>query len=255
MPSVKGEVMVSVTMKRDALKLYGSKDGYDAEVLINCRAVLAKDDFVSTGILTYAQGDIMEIELPEYDVYQLGDKAKMTLYTKSGLFVLQTTVVAKEPSSLIVINPPENRKKFSEKREFPRVNVTNKGKIFSFRNANQKEQHELENPIEISINNISVNGIGFTIQDNSMIDGIIQKKCLIRADLDLGFEMPCMLEIIRKEKLDGSYYFGASFESVPAEQSNTLRGFILRNQIETYFVQKRDEEFKKAMEKKSAANQ
>ena len=81
-PFVEGEVLVSMAMKQDALKRYGSKEGYDAEVLIECQAVMSKDDFVSTGILTYAQGDIMEIELPEYDVFQLGDKAKMTLYTK-----------------------------------------------------------------------------------------------------------------------------------------------------------------------------
>ena len=80
------------------------------------------------------------------------------------------------------------------------------------------------------------------------------KNVSLQVELDLGFELPCMLEIIRKEKLEDSYYYGASFESVPAEQSNALRGFILRNQIETYFVQKRDDEYKKAMEKKSGAN-
>ncbi|OCT13207.1 hypothetical protein A8709_20230 [Paenibacillus pectinilyticus] len=242
-------------MKQDVLKRYGSKEGYDAEVLINSRTVLAKDDFVSTGILTYAQGDIMEIELPEYDVFLLGDKVKVTMYTKSGLFVLDTTVVAKEPGSLIVINPPENRRKFSEKREFPRVEVKNLGQIMGFQNVQQKEQHQLENPIQISIKNISMNGLGFTINDNSMIDAILHKKCLLQVELDLSFEMPCMLEIIRKEKLEDTYYYGAGFETIPMEQSNTLRGFILRNQIQTYFEQKRDEEFKKAMEKKSAANQ
>ncbi|NOU66830.1 PilZ domain-containing protein [Paenibacillus sp. LMG 31461] len=246
---------MSMAMKQDTLKRYGSKEGYDAEVLMHCRAVVAKDDFVSTGILTYAQGDIMEIELPEYDVFQLGDKTKMTLYTKSGLFVFHSTVVAREPGSLIVINPPENRKKFSEKREFPRVDVKNVGYIAGFQNVTQKEQHHLENPIEFSIKNMSMNGIGFIINDNSMIDGILHKKCRLQVELDLGFEMLCRLEIIRKEKQEDGYYYGASFESVPAEQSNTLRGFILRNQIETYFEQKRDEEFKKAMEKKSAANQ
>jgi c-di-GMP-binding flagellar brake protein YcgR len=246
---------MSMAMKQDALKRYGSKEGYDAEVLMHCRAVVAKDDFVSTGILTYAQGDIMEIELPEYDVFQLGDKTKMTLYTKSGLFVFHSTVVAREPGSLIVINPPENRKKFSEKREFPRVDVKNVGYIIGFQNVTQKEQHQLENPIEISIKNISMNGIGFIINDNSMIDGILHKKCMLQVELDLGFEMPCRLEIIRKEKQEDGYYYGGSFESVPAEQSNALRGFILRNQIQTYFEQKRDEEFKNAMEKKSAANQ
>ena len=49
------------------------------DVLIDSRAVLGKDDFVATGVLTYAQGDIIEIELPEYDVFQLGDKVKMTV--------------------------------------------------------------------------------------------------------------------------------------------------------------------------------
>lgn len=243
-----------MAMKQDALKRYGSKEGYDADVLINCRAVVGKDDFVSTGILTYAQGDIMEIELPEYDVFQLGDKVKITMYTKSGLFVVHTTVVAREPGSLIVINPPENRRRFAEKREFPRVNVRRLGQILGFQNENQKELQQLENPIDISIKNISMNGIGFTIDDNAMIDTILHKKCTLYVQLELDFDMPCQLEIIRKEKLEDSYYYGASFESVPAEQSNALRGFILRNQIKTYFVQKRDDEFKIAMEKKSAAN-
>ncbi|WNR44616.1 PilZ domain-containing protein [Paenibacillus roseipurpureus] len=245
---------MSMAMRQSSLKRYGSKEGYDADVMIESRAVLSKDDFVSTGILTYAQGDIMEIELPEYDVYQLGDKAKVTLYTKSGLFVLETTVVAKEPGSLIVINPPENRKRFSEKREFPRVTVNQPGLISSIQNSHQKKQNVFENPIDFAIKNISMNGLGFTIEDNAMVDAIIHKKSQLQVTLDLGFELPCQLEIIRKEKLENSFYYGASFESVPAEQSNALRGFILRNQIETYFEQKRDDEFKKAMEKKSAAN-
>ncbi|MNF89798.1 PilZ domain protein [compost metagenome] len=154
-----------------------------------------------------------------------------------------------------MINPPENRKKFSEKREFPRVEVKNLGQILGFQNVKQKEPHILEEPIELAIKNISMNGLGFTINDNSMIDGILHKKCLLQVELDLSFSLSCKLEIIRKEKLEDSYYYGATFESYPEEQSNALRGFILRNQIKTYFQQKRDDEFKKAMEKKSAANQ
>ena len=97
----------------------------------------------------------MEIELPEYEVFQLGDKVKMTLYTKSGYSFLQTTVVARDHGSLIVINPPENRRKFSEKREFPRVNVRSIRSDSEVSKCKQKEQHQLENPIEISIKNIS----------------------------------------------------------------------------------------------------
>lgn len=237
------------------MKYYGSKEGYDADILIDSKAMLSKDDFVSTGVLTYALGDIIEVELPEYDVFGLGDKAKMTVYTKSGLFVMNTTVVAKEHGSVIVINPPENRRKFAEKREFPRVDVAYAGLLFGLQDVNKRNIHQFENPIGISIKNISVNGLGFTIEDNSMIDKIVQKHSEIEVELDLGFQLPCSMEIIRKEKLENSFYYGASFNNVPQEKTNALRGFILTNQIESYFVQKREAQFKKAMEKKSAANQ
>ncbi|NRF95175.1 PilZ domain-containing protein [Paenibacillus frigoriresistens] len=239
----------------NVMKYYGSKEGYDADVLIDSKAVLGKDDFVATGVLTYALGDIIEVELPEYDVFQLGDKAKMTVYTKSGLFVMNTTVVAKEFGSVIVINPPENRKKFAEKREFPRVDVEHTGLLFGLKDMNKRNKHQFENPLGISIKNISINGLGFTINDNAMIDKIVQKHSQLEVELDLGFTMPCSMEIVRKEKVENGFYYGASYIDIPQEKTNALRGFILTNQIETYFVQKREAQFKKATEKKSAANQ
>ncbi|SDO63906.1 hypothetical protein SAMN04487897_11881 [Paenibacillus sp. yr247] len=237
------------------MKFYGSKEGYDADVMIDSKAVLSKNDFVSTGVLTYALGDIIEVELPEFDVFGLGDKVKMTVYTKSGLFVLDTTVVAKEQGSVIIINPPENRRKFTEKREFPRVDVTNEGLLFGLHDLNKRNKHQFDNPIGISIKNISVNGLGFTIVDNEMIEKIIQKHSHLEVELNLGFSMPCTMEIIRKEKLNSGFYYGASYINVPEEKTNALRGFILKNQIETYFVEKRDAQIKKALEKRSKANQ
>ena len=62
--------------------------------------------------------------------------------------------------------------------------------------------------------------------------------------------MPCHVGNYKERKVEDSYITGASFESVPAEQSNALRGFILRNQIETYFVQKRDDEYQNSNGKK-----
>ncbi|UKS26060.1 PilZ domain-containing protein [Paenibacillus sp. HWE-109] len=240
--------------EQQPMKLYGSKEGYDADVMIDSKAVLSKEDFVATGVLTYALGDIIEVELPEFDVFRLGDKLKMTVYTKSGLFVWETTVVAKEQGSLIVLNPPENRRKFTEKREFPRVEVTKGGLLFGLQDVNKRNKHHLDNPIAISIKNISINGVGFTVDDNAMVEKIIQKHSQLEVELNLGFSMACTMEVVRKEKTNAGFYYGARYLNVPDEKTNALRGFILKNQIETYFIQKREAQIKKAMEKKTVAN-
>lgn len=241
--------------RQKEVKYYGSKEGYDADVMIDSKAMLSKDDYVATGVLTYALGDIIEVELPEYDKFSLGDKCKMTVYTKSGLFVMETTVVAKEQGSVIVLNPPENRRKFTEKREFPRVDVKNEGLLFGLQDKYKRNKHQFDEPIRFSIKNISVNGLGFTIHENVMLEKVIQKQSQLEVELILGFLVPCTMEIVRQEKTANGWYYGASFIRVPEEKTNALRGFILKNQIETYFVQKRDHATKKALEKKSVANQ
>ncbi len=246
--------MVSNSKQKSA-KFYGSKEGYDADVMIDSKAMLSKEDFVATGVLTYALGDIIEVELPEYHVFALGDKCKMTVYTKSGLFVMDTVVVAKEQGSLIVLNPPENRRKFTEKREFPRVDVKNEGLLFALQDRNKRLKHHFDTPIRFSIKNLSINGLGFTISENAMLEKVIQKNSQLEVELILGFLVPCTMEIVRQEKTNDGYYYGASFVSIPDEKTNALRGFILKNQIETYYIQKQENETKKALEKKSAANQ
>ncbi|MDD9271989.1 PilZ domain-containing protein [Paenibacillus sp. GCM10023248] len=236
-------------------KYYGGKEGYDADVMLESKAMLSKEDYVATGVLTYALGDIIEVELTEYDKFALGDKCKMTVYTKSGLFVMETAVVAKEQGSVIVLNPPENRKKFTEKREFPRVDVKNEGLLFALQDKNRRDKHRFDDPIRFAIRNISVNGLGFTIPENTMLEKVIQKQSRLEVELILGFLVPCTMEIVRQEKTNEGWYYGASFVRIPDAKTNALRGFILKNQIETYFVQKRENETKKALEKKSAANQ
>jgi len=237
------------------MKFYGSKEGNDTEVLIDCKAVLEKKDFVTTGVLTYALGDIIEVELPQFDVFQLGDKVKITVYSKSGLFVFETTVVAKELGSVIVINPPENRRRFTEKREFPRVNIEQEGLLHSLHDTQKKNKHLFENPVVISIKNISMNGVGFSIYDNSIVEKIVEKHLHLQVELDLGFSLPCVTEIVRKETRESGIYYGAKYIEVPDTKLNALRAFILKNQIETYFVDKKEEQLKNALEKKSVVNQ
>jgi c-di-GMP-binding flagellar brake protein YcgR len=240
---------------QEVMKIYGRKEGNDADILIDSRAVLSKNDFVSTGVLTYALGDIIEVELPQLEAFQLGDKVKMTIYSKSGLYVFETTVVAKDQGSVIVLNPPENRKKFTEKREFPRIDITQDGLLYCVHNKHKNNKHQFETPIGLSIRNISMNGLGFTIDDNSIVEKIVDKHSHLEVELLLGFSLSCMTEIVRKEKKDTSFYYGAIFVDVPDTKTNALRGFILKNQVEAYFDQKRNAEFKSQLETMSAVNQ
>ncbi|KRF19282.1 PilZ domain-containing protein [Paenibacillus sp. Soil787] len=137
------------------------------------------------------------------------------------------------------------------------MDVTHTGLLFGLQDMNKRNKHQFENPLSISIKNISINGLGlgFTINNNAMIDKIVQKHSQLEVELDLGFTIPCLMEIVRKEKVENGFYYGASYIDIPQEKTNVLRGFILTNKIETYFVQKREAQFKKVTEKKSAANQ
>lgn len=244
--------------KMDLVKIYGSKEGNDAEILIDSKAVLDKSDFVAAGIVTYVLGDIIEIELPQYYVFQLGDKVKITVYSKSGLFVFETSVVAKDEGSIILINPPDNRKKFTEKREHPRIDVVQGGLLHSLHDNNKRNKHSFEHPISLSVKNISLSGVGFVIENNMNADQNMNLENSARLDIELllGFSISCVTEIVRREALgSGFYYYGARYIEIPENKTNALRAFILKNQVEAYFVQKQDIKLKKATDIRSAVHQ
>lgn len=235
---------------KEAFTYYGSKEGNDTDILINCETVVEKVDFVSTGVLTYVLGDIIEIEIPQFDVFKLGEKVKITVYSKSGLFVFDTSVIAKEKGSLIVINPPENRKRFTEKRQFPRISVTNKGVLRALHDPKQNQKQNFDEPIDFALDNISMNGLGFSLS----LDLGIHSESHLEVELDLGFPLSVVTQVVRKEKNASGTYYGAAYIEMPKEKTNALRAFILKKQVELYFVKKREDKHKKAvMEKKSAA--
>lgn len=232
--------------------VYGSKEGNDPNILIDCKAVVERKDFLSTGVLTYAQGDIIEIEIPQYEAFRLGDKVKVIIYTKTGMFVFDSAIIAKELGSLIILNPLENRKKFSEKREEARIDIQQNGFLRGLNDMARKRKHIFDEPIGIAVNNISMSGVGFMLSNDI---GLIEKAHL-EIELDLGFIIPCVAEIMRREVTAEGYYYGVRYVDIQQDKLNALRGFILKNQIETYFVRKKEEMHRKATQvKKPAANE
>ncbi|WP_201305400.1 PilZ domain-containing protein [Paenibacillus puerhi] len=217
-------------------EMYRSTSG----ILLNSRTVVEKQEFVSTGILTYAEGDILEIEISDYKAFDLGDSVKMTVYSPGGVYTFQSTVVAKDHGALMVINPPQNQKRFAEKRENPRVEVEQSGQLLAIAYESGGEE-ELPATVPLDIRNVSVSGVGFILQS----DLSLAKHMTAEVKLDLGFEMACRLEIIRSEPGDAGTYYGARYVEMPFEKANTLRAFVLKKQVEQHFSSKQSTKLKR----------
>lgn len=208
-----------------------------AGILLHSRTAVEKDNFVSTGVLTYAEGDIVEIEISEYKWFHLGDSVKITVYSPGGIYTFQSTVVAKDQGALMLINPPQNQRRFAEKREFPRVEVDETGWISAVICKPLRKKRLLEEQIEFRIHNISVSGLGFTLREESFLEEVHQ----IDLELNIGFALSCRAELVRHDSLGDNGYYGVQFIDIAADQVNSIRAFVLRKQIESYFSRKQVE--------------
>jgi len=234
--------------KDSSVSFYGSKEGNDISVLLECKTVIEKKDFVAAGTLTYAHGDIIEIELPQCGNFDLKESVKIIIYTRNGMFVFETMVVARSDDSLVVINPPENRRKFVDKREHPRVDVRHQGSLHSIHDRTGLKA--MEEPIPLTVSNVSLNGAGFVLG----YDLGVAPGTALAVELDLGFPLAVKAEVVRKVKTEQGFFYGTRFDAVPAELTNTLRAFVLRKQVEDYFLKKKTARQNELLEGKTAAN-
>ncbi len=216
--------------------VYGSKEGSDISVMIDCKAVVEKKNFIATGLLTYAAGEIIEIEFPQSELFQLGEQVRIIVYTKSGIYVFESSILAKAQDAIIVINPPDNRKRFLDKREHPRVPVRQPGKVISIIDAIRKTEQKLEDPLTLHLDNISMTGVALSTQ----VAMPLPFKAELMLELDLGFTFRCRTEIVHKKQIDTGLIYGTRLLQLEQEHESKLRAYILRSQIETYYKEKSD---------------
>lgn len=210
---------------------------HELAVLLDCRTVLEKNDYVSTGMMTYAEGDMLEIEIGDYQVYSLGDLVKVTVYTPLGIFIFHSTIIAKDHGALIVINPPENRKKFVENREYTRIVVDGSGYIRESFPLQSLEAKQYPIPLKFELKNISICGIGFTLQEEYQLE----KGVKMDVFLQCGIDIPVIVQIVRSEELDSGWYFGARIMEIAPQQVISYRAFILKSQVESHAKLKKTE--------------
>jgi c-di-GMP-binding flagellar brake protein YcgR len=244
---------MSDPLKKDVY-YYGSKEGYDISVMTDCKAVVEKKGYVATGTLTYAAGEIIEIEFPQFDSFKLGEAVRIMVYSKGGIYVFDTTVIAKAQGALIIINPPENRKRFMDKRQHPRIDTRTTGKMLSMFETARKTERRFDEPIPFKLENISMAGAGFVTE----IELPLAAQTELAIEVDLGFNFHCRMEIIHKKRIEDGLQFGTRLVHMSDDHASKLRAFILKSQIETYYKEKADkvqEALKKAHLKKPAAAQ
>jgi Predicted glycosyltransferase len=216
--------------------------GYDITVLIDSKAVVEKKGFVSTGTLTYVAGELLEIEFPQYDQFALGEKVKVMIYAKGGIYVFESTVLAKDPGALVVLNPPENRRKFQDKRQDPRIPVNEQARVLSLFEFARKVERTFPEPPTIRLDNISMSGIGLLFNN----DFPLQARNQLLLELDLGVKLECRTEIIHLQPTEGGIRCGTRIIDLKDEHAQWLRSYILRSQIESYYREKA-EKLRKAL--------
>lgn len=225
-----------------------SKSTFSTKALLHSRTVVEKEGYVSTGILTHAEGDMMEIEMTEFKNFELGDPVSMTIYSPVGIHRLQSTVIAKAEGAIAVIFPVRALEGLEEKRESTRIAVMVNGKMVRTlsRTVNTKEGEtlvEAEDSLDISVRNISDSGIGFVFTGGS---ADMKRGEALKVSLQLGFSFECGLDIIRVEAQGDGKFYGAKFHALDEQLQRALRAYLLRAQVEAYFRLKQDKADKAA---------
>lgn len=203
-------------------------------VLLHCRTVVESQNFVTTGLMTHVEGELFEVELSEFESFELGEKVKLTIYTPAGIQTFPSTIFAKYEGAIALIQPPEVHKKFEEKREHPRVEVSGSVQLVDVLDKEGK-------PVEVTLRNISVSGIAFEAPDLPAFT----KEATMKATVGLGFEFSCELEIVRRDRQEEGLMCGAKMKLLEPEMLRPLRALILRQQVERNVRTRKENETKK----------
>ncbi|EJW19205.1 PilZ domain-containing protein [Paenibacillus alvei] len=200
--------------------------------LLHSRTVLEGDNCIATGVLSYLEGDVMEVELPEFERFELGESLKVTIYSAVGIFNFHTQAVARHEGSLLLIHPPHQQRKFTDQRLYPRIEVRKHGYVLPPRPT--EGIAITPTPIPIQIEDISLNGVGFYMTGAFPLEEGSEAE----AELQLGFAVPCRLKIIRTMMREEDTFYGAKLQVTSDSAFRSLRAFIMREQIKLHIDRK-----------------
>ncbi|MCQ6558822.1 PilZ domain-containing protein [Paenibacillus mendelii] len=212
---------------------------FPLKALLHSRTVVEKDGYVSTGVLTHIEGDMLEVEMTEFKNFELGNPVHLTVYSPVGIHRVQSTIIGKAEGSLAVLFPPRAFSGLEEKRESTRVEMLING---SFRNVLRRQIQtsegseilEVEEWIEFTVRNASLAGLGFEVISGPQLHPADKVEAIVKT----GFDLHCTLEIVHSKSGGDHTFYGARFEELGEQERRALRAFLLREQIAVYYRMK-----------------
>jgi hypothetical protein len=228
-------------MKRAGNNKLDERDLLPLNVLLNCRTVVEGKNVLTTGVMTRVEGELFEVELHEFEKFELGETVKLTIYSPAGIQTMPSVIFAKYEGAIALLQPAELHKKFKDRREHPRVDITGNAQII---HVLKETGHELEltEPVELTIHDISVSGIGFSGPGASHFG----QNMKIKAQVQVGIGFSCELVIIRREPQEDGILWGAKMIVLEPEMLRPLRALILRQQVEKHAQMRREMSIKQS---------
>jgi hypothetical protein len=211
------------------------KDMLPLNVLLHCRTVVEGKNTLTTGVMTNVEGELFEVEIHEFEQFELGETVKLTIYSPAGIQSMHSVVFAKYEGAIALLQPPELNKRFKDRREHPRVNITGIAHIIHVL-KDTGEELALDKLNEFEIQDISISGISFSGQDTPHLF----TKSRLKAKIEIGIGFSCELEIVRRERHEDVLHWGATMQVLEPEMLRPLRALILRQQVEIHAEMRRE---------------
>ncbi len=205
-------------------------------VFLHCRTVVEKQTqtYVTTGVITGVEGELFEIEVGDFQQFQLGEPVKLTIYSPVGIKTFQSVVFARYHGAIAVIQPPALQMKFGDKREHVRIETAGTVVIAGLADGEGSFSGLAEEPLECPLRDISVGGVGFYVPDTLEL----AKGTRLQATIRVAFEFSCELVVIRRDRYEDRWICGARILLPDEETLRSLRAFILRQQVDKYIRQR-----------------
>ncbi|XID95919.1 PilZ domain-containing protein [Paenibacillaceae bacterium WGS1546] len=203
------------------------KDLLPLNVLLHCRTVVEGKNFVTTGVMTHVEGELFEVELHEFEQFDLGETVKLTVYSPAGIQSMSSVVFAKYEGAIALLQPPDLHKRFKERREHPRVEIDGNAMIVQVLEP-ENGGAPAEAASSFKIHDISISGISFSGPDAPHFAA----KSKLRVKVEIGFTFDCELEIVRRERQENGMHCGAKMRVLEPEMLRPLRALILRQQVQ-----------------------
>lgn len=204
-------------------------------MLLHCRTVVEGKNTLTTGVMTHVEGELFEVEIHEFEQFELGETVKLTIYSPAGIQSMHSVVFAKYEGAIALLQPPELNKRFRDRREHPRVNITGIAQIIHVLKETG-EEIALDKLAEFEIQDISISGISFFGQDTPHLF----TKSRLKAKIEIGIDFSCELVIVRRERHEDVLHWGAKMEVLEPEMLRPLRALILRQQVEKHADMRRE---------------